>query len=120
MAKYWQSHILPLEQQQEYFAQYYRPGIDLDYRIVKNKIVKEIMENYAKGNKGFYYRILPRRADWISGVSALDTIDNIYDVAIVNNDDPYCLNTECLQQKANSDALNEIVNEQTWKKCELL
>lgn len=120
MAKYWQSHILPLEQQQEYFAQYYRPGIDLDYRIVENKIVKEIMENYAKGNKGFYYRILPRRADWISGVSALDTIDNIYDVAIVNNDDPYCLNTECLQQKANSDALNEIVNEQTWKKCELL
>ena len=110
MAKYWQAHILPTSEEQEKFIKYYKTKIGNEY-------VTEIIKRYAEGNKGYYYRILPRRADWISGISAIETINDIYDIKYIDENDPYCRNTSCLQKKQISDQLNIKTNENTWNKC---
>jgi hypothetical protein len=110
MAKYWQAHILPTNEEQEKFIKYYKTKIGNEY-------VTEIIKRYAEGNKGYYYRILPRRADWISGISAIETINDIYDIKYIDENDPYCRNTSCLQKKQISDQLNIKTNENTWDKC---
>lgn len=120
MAKYWQAHIMPTEEEQSNFIEHYRPNEDIDYRSAENEGVRNVLKRYSEGNLGYYYRVLPRRVDWINGTKSVvvDSIINIYDIAKIDDEDPYCLNTKCIQQWKMSDNLNKIVNENSWKQCD--
>ena len=122
MAKYWQAHILPPNDDMYYnqsrFMQYYRYGIDVHYSKAENDYVKYILEQYSKGQNGFYYRIVPRAVDWIFSTSVFDTLDNIYDISKTTEADPYCTLTECLYRKNIFTNLNNTVNEKVWNMCD--
>ena len=80
MKMYWQAHIFPKADEQKNFIKYYQPNVDVNYTKVSNQYVKDVMKEYALGSDGKYYRVVPREAEWISGTSITDSIDNIYDV----------------------------------------
>ena len=113
-----QAHILPTEEQQEQFIKHYKPYIDVNYNNVDNSYVKNILQRYSQGSDGYYYRIVPRRADWVSGDSPLNSVDNIYDIRLTDEDDPYCLKASCISGKSLSNKMNDAVNEKMWNKCD--
>ena len=112
MARYWQAHIFPTDDEQKNFIENYQPNNDINYNNVNNQKVKDIMEQYAKGKSGKYYRIAPRKVDWISGTSPVEKLNDLNDISETLNTDPYCLSTECLSGIQLSNDINSFVNEQ--------
>ena len=106
--KYWKAHLLPEEDKQNYFINNYdKSTADTD------ETINYIYEQYEKGKEGRYYRILPRRVDWISNTyNNISSYENptIYDLTMLDLDDPYCKKDKCRNKILESNRFNEIVD----------
>lgn len=81
MSKYFSKHILPETETQELFMDNFDIEKDTHYTIAEDKNVKKVLENYAKGSEGYYYRIVERPTDWVIGNNDKNSrIENIYDI----------------------------------------
>ena len=109
MMKYWQAHIIPPEYTIEKFRKNYNPLTDTSAETAEHADVKNVLQNYKDGANGYYYRVVPRRSEWITGTVA-NVIKNIHQITELDDSDPYCMQSNCLKKKALSDELNNLVN----------
>ena len=82
MMKYWSKHLLPEQAEQSEFMANFNPKTDTHYTTAESSIVKKILSRYANGRNGYYYRVVERDAEWITGFGdKSDFVNNIYDIA---------------------------------------
>lgn len=119
MMKYWKAHILPTDDEIATFMANYNPATDTSPDRASNEMVKLILQRYKDGSSGKYYRVVPRRAEWVTG-TAYNSITSIDQLAELDDVDPYCEQTECKTKKANADAtITNVIGDNTWKMCEV-
>ena len=84
--------------------------------------INNIHKEYQASTKSKYFRIVPRRVDWIVSGS---THDNEFveptnkDYGKLNIDDPYCEKTECRNHIATSNQFNSTIADvhKVWSVC---
>ncbi|GEM_PF-5178889 len=109
MMKYWQANIIPPEYTIELFRKNYNPSTDTSADTAENTNVKNVLQNYKNGANGYYYRVVPRRSEWITGTVS-NVIKNLHQITELDDKDPYCQQAACQNKKTLSDELNNLVN----------
>jgi len=81
MMKYWSKHLLPEQVEQSEFMVNFNPKTDTHYTTAESSIVKKVLSRYASGRNGYYYRVVERDTEWITGFGdKSDFVNNIYDI----------------------------------------
>ena len=114
--KYWANFLQPEGTLRDLFVSNYQelgsPGSSI---FTDDTNIKYILEQYEKGSKGYYYRVVPRRFEWItSNDLSKDTI-KVHDMLKLDDNDPYCNHCE----HTDVDNLNTTINGTTWRMCEM-
>ena len=99
-AKFWMAFLLPENDKQIEFK--------ANYADDTNATVQYLKSEYAKGRNSYYYRIVPRRFEWVTNFSAGYRDSPLSsEMAVLDENDPYCTSTECINSKAENDLLND-------------
>ena len=98
-AKFWMAFLLPEENDQKDFQ--------LHYDNSAHATIKRIKNEYSKGRDSKYYRVVPRRFEWVTdfGSGYMDSPLSS-EMTVLNDNDPFCTGTECQNNKSNNDTLN--------------
>ena len=115
--QYWKSYIQPQQEDKEYFIENStKATASADAKI------NEILNAYTTGKQSKYFRIAPRRVDWI--INSITHNDNFIeptkkDYGMLNANDPYCTGTACTNQKNNSTNFNTTIADVhgVWATC---
>ena len=115
--QYWKSYIQPQQEDKEYFIENStKATASADAKI------NEILNAYTTGKQSKYFRIAPRRVDWI--INSITHNDNFIeptkkDYGMLNANDPYCTGTACMNQKNNSTNFNTTIADVhgVWATC---
>ena len=99
-AKFWMAFLLPENDKQTEFKAH--------YEYDTNATVQYLKGEYAKGRDSYYYRIVPRRFEWVTnfGTGYSDSPLSS-EMAALDEKDPYCTDTDCLDSKTDNNALND-------------
>ena len=117
LTQYWKTYIQPQKDDKEYF-------IENSTKATANSDPKitEIHSAYQTGKRSKYFRIVPRRVEWIVNGSIHDNnfVDPTnQDYGKINTEDPYCEKTACMNQKNNSNIFNQTIADVygVWSTC---
>ena len=101
-AKFWMAFLLPEENDQKDFQEHYDNSANATVQRIKNE--------YSKGMDSKYYRVVPRRFEWVTdfGSGYIDSPLSS-EMTVLDNDDPFCTGTECRNNKSNNDTLNNFL-----------
>ena len=99
-AKFWMAFLLPENDKQTEFKAHYEDDT--------NATVQYLKSEYSKGRDSYYYRIVPRRFEWVTnfGTGYSDSPLSS-EMAALDEKDPYCTDTDCLDSKTDNNALND-------------
>ena len=114
--KYWANFLQPEGTLRDLFVSNYKqlgsPGSSI---FADDTNIKYILEQYEKGSQGYYYRVVPRRFEWITSNDLSKTTIKVHDMLKLDDNDPYCDNCK----HTDVDNLNTTINGTTWRMCEL-
>ena len=117
LIQYWKTYLQPQREDKEYF-------IENSIKVTASADVKinNIHKEYKASTRSKYFRIAPRRVDWIIASDKHNddfTEPTNKDYGKLNTDDPYCEKTECRNQITTSNTFNRTIADvhRVWSVC---
>ena len=108
-AKFWMAFLLPVEED-TINHENDQKTFKANYTDTTNATVKYIRNEYLKGDNSNYYRVVPRRFEWVTdfGNGYIDSPVSS-EMTALDADDPFCTATECQNGKTYNDTLNNFL-----------
>ena len=108
-AKFWMAYLLPVEEDTINHKNDQKT-FKANYTNLTNPTVQYIRNEYLKGKDSYYYRVVPRRFEWITdfGAGYIDSPVSS-EMTVLNENDPFCTGTECINEHSNNDRLNSFL-----------
>ena len=117
LIQYWKTYLQPQREDKEYFIENSTKAT-----AGADENINSIHQAYQAGKRSKYFRIVPRRVDWIIANSRHndDFIEPTNkDYGKLNTNDPYCEKTECRNKITTSNTFNSTIADvyNVWSDC---
>ena len=117
LIQYWKTYLQPQREDKEYFIENSTKAT-----AGADENINSIHQAYQAGKQSKYFRIVPRRVDWIIANSRHndDFIEPTNkDYGKLNTNDPYCEKTECRNKITTSNTFNSTIADvyNVWSDC---
>ena len=117
LIQYWKTYLQPQKEDKEYFIEN-----SIQVTASADAKINNIHKEYKASTRSKYFRIVPRRVDWIIASDKHNddfTEPTNKDYGKLNTDDPYCEKTECRNQITTSNTFNRTIADvhRVWSVC---